>query len=133
MVVENNHGYTSPFSTVLGFGSTGGLSRVEQRDGECRVAWTNDADAPSAVPVVSWANGLLYTWTKRSTLWGVAAWYLTAIDVHTGSTAFSVRSGIGTLHDNHHGAVVLGPDGSAYVGTLGGLVRVRDLERKSKE
>ncbi|WP_101523241.1 hypothetical protein [Nocardioides houyundeii] len=133
VVVENNHDYDSPLSTALGFGTSPGLARVDERDGQCRVVWTNDSVAPSAVPVVSWANGLLYTWTKRPNLWGVAAWYLTAIDVHSGHTAFSVRSGTGALHDNHHSGLVLGADGSAYVGTLGGLVRVRDYQRKSED
>ena len=28
--------------------------------------------------------------------------------------------------NNHYSAVTLGPDGSAYIATLGGMVRVRD-------
>ena len=58
--------------------------------------------------------------------WGVSAWYLTAIDVRTGRTAFSVRTGLGTLMNNHYSAITLAPDGSAYVATLAGMVRVRD-------
>jgi hypothetical protein len=37
-----------------------------------------------------------------------------------------VRTGTGTLFNNHYAAVTLGPDGSAYVATLGGMVRIRD-------
>jgi len=39
-----------------------------------------------------------------------------------------VRTGIGTLFNNHYSAVTLAPDGSAYVATLAGLVRIRDRE-----
>ena len=81
---------------------------------------------PRTLPKVSLANGLLYAYTKRPTWWGVAAWYLTAVDVRTGRTAFSVRTGLGTLMNNHYAAVTLAPDGSAYIATLGGMVRVRD-------
>ena len=72
------------------------------------------------------ATGLLYTWTKPHSWWGADAWYLTAIDVRTGRTAFRVRAGLGWLRDSSYGPVTLAPDGTAYVGTLGGLVRVRD-------
>ena len=65
--------------------------------------------------------------TRRGRAGGASrAWYLTAIDARTGKTAFSVRTGTGTLFNNHYAAVTLGPDGSAYIATLGGMVRVRD-------
>ncbi len=126
VIVENNHGYTSPLSTVLGFGTSPGFARVDVVDEECEVAWTSDLNAPTSVAKVSLETGLLYAYTKRSTIWGVSAWYLTAIDVHTGRHAFSVRTGTGTLMNNHYAAVTLGPDGSAYIATLAGMVRVRD-------
>ena len=50
-------------------------------------------------------------------------WYLTAIDARTGETAFSVRTGTGTMSNNHYAAVTLAPDGSAYIATLAGIVR----------
>lgn len=133
VIVENNHGYSSPRTTMLGFTSSPGLARVDHADGECSVAWTNDEVAPSALPTVSWQTGLLYTWTKKPSWWGVSGWYLTAIDAHTGRTAFSVRAGTGTLYNNHYSAVTLGPEGGAYVGVVGGLVRVRDVVREKKD
>ena len=30
--------------------------------------------------------------------------------------------------NNHYAAITLGPDGSAYIATLGGMVRVKDRE-----
>ncbi|WP_127479482.1 hypothetical protein [Nocardioides pantholopis] len=126
VVVENNHGYGGPVRTLLGRTTSPGLARVDHRDGACTVAWTSPEVAPSAAAKVSLATGLLYTWTKPRSWWGVDAWYLTAIDARTGRTRFSVRAGLGALRDNHGAAVTLGPDGSAYVATLGGMVRVRD-------
>ena len=37
-------------------------------------------------------------------------------------------AGLGTLTNNHYSAVTLAPDGSAYVATLAGMVRVRDSD-----
>ena len=126
VVVSNNHGYAGPLATVLGRTTTGGLARVDVTGGECSVRWTSSAVAPSATPALSGATGLLYTWTKPHSWWGADAWYLTAIDVRTGRTAFGVRTGLGWWRDSSYGSVTLAPDGTAFVGTLGGLVRVRD-------
>jgi hypothetical protein len=126
VVAENNYGYAGPMSTLLGRATSSGIARVDLDGDRCRVAWTSHEIAPTSVPKVSLANGLLYAYTKRPTWWGVSAWYLTALDVRTGRTAFSVRTGLGILMNNHYSAVTLAPDGSAYVATLGGMVRVRD-------
>lgn len=125
VVVENNHGYGLVRST-LGRASAPGLARVDvARDG-CRLAWTSDELAPSSVPKASAATGLLYAYTLRTSPWLVDAWYVTAIDVATGETAWSVRTGTGLLSNNHYAAITIAPDGALYVATLGGLVRVRD-------
>lgn len=126
VVVENNYGYASPFSTVLGRSTTGGLARVDVDDGRCSVAWTSDEIAPTSVAKASLATGLVYAYTKRRSAWGAAAWYLTALDARTGATAWSVRTGLGMAFNNHYAAITLAPDGSAYVATLAGMVRVRD-------
>ena len=128
VVVENNYGYTAPWSTVVGRATPGGLARVDAdlATGECTVGWESDVVAPTSVAKVSLATGLVYAYTTEPSWWGVSAWYLTALDARTGRTAWSVRTGTGTLFNNHYSAVTLGPDGSAYVATLGGMVRVRD-------
>jgi len=128
VVVENNYGYDGPWSTVLGRAPTGGLARVDAEGGDCSVAWTSDEVAPTSVAKVSLANGLVYACTTRSSRWGVSAWYLTAIDARSGRTVFSVRTGTGSMFNNHYSAVTLGPEGSAYVPTLAGMVRVRDRD-----
>jgi hypothetical protein len=123
VLVQNVDGYDGPQSTILGRTTPGGIARVLP---DCDVAWTADVDAPSGAPAVAPEAGLAYAYTKRHSWLGVNAWYLTALDLRTGRTVFSVRTGLGVLRDNHHGEVALGPDASAYVPVLGGLVRVHD-------
>jgi outer membrane protein assembly factor BamB len=126
-VVQDSDGYAGPLSTILGR-TTGGVSRVDVADGTCATTWSADVDAPSGAPAVSLPAGLVYAYTKRHSWLGVDAWYLTALDLRTGRAVWSVRTGLGVLRDNHRGEVALGPDGSAYVPVLGGLVRVHDRE-----
>jgi hypothetical protein len=128
VVVENNRGYSGPLSTALGRTTQPGLARVDVAGGRCVVRWTSAESAPSSVSKLSLANGLVYAYTKRHSWWGANAWYLTGIDARTGRTVFAVRTGLGALMDNDHSAVTLARDGSAYVATLGGLVRVRDRD-----
>ena len=52
----------------------------------------------------------------------------TSSSAATGDTVFTVRTGTGTMFNNHYSAVTLAPDGSLYVATLAGMVRVRDGE-----
>lgn len=126
VVVANNEGYSTPRSTLLGFTTQAGIARVDLVDGGCVVRWTSDAVSPSAGVVVSRPNGLLYAWTKRPSLTGVSAWYLTGVDAESGRSRWGVRTGTGLLAGNDGSQVLLGADGSAYLGTLAGLVRVHD-------
>ena len=54
------------------------------------------------------------------------AWYLTALDFASGRTVYKRLGGEGLGFNNNYAPVTLGPDGTAYVGTLGGLVALRD-------
>lgn len=128
LVVTNNYGYAGPVQTVGGSITAPGIERVDiDRDGSgCHVAWRNDTErSPSAVPKLSLANGLVYVVTRERSLL-VDSWYLTAIDFRTGRVVFQQRYGTGLGHNVNYAPVSLGPDGAAYVGVLGGLVRVAD-------
>lgn len=84
--------------------------------------------SPSAVPKTSAANGLIYLYTRdEGNPDDLHAWYFTAIDFETGALVYKQLTGVGWKFNNHYGSITLGPDGSAYVGMMGGLVRVRDL------
>ena len=127
LIVENNYGYTGPTTTSNGASTTAGLERVDiNADGNgCSLVWHSDERAPTVVPKLSLATGLVYTYTKDA---GDAAdpWYLTALDFATGETKWKQLAGTGTYFNNNYAPVSIGPDGSAYVGTLGGLVKLRD-------
>ena len=134
LVAENNYGY-SVASTMNGGVTAPGLARVDvvkkkgrrgkrKRRFRCRTAWTSDERAPSVVPKLSLANGLVYTYTKPPRSDGLDAWYLTALDFRSGRTVFRRLAGTGFGFNNNYAPVTLGPDGTAYVGVLGGLVEL---------
>src|SRR3954453_21335840 len=125
-IAENNYGYSGPSSTEQGGTTTPGLERVDvDSKGRCHKVWHSDEIAPSVVPKLSLANGLVYTYTKPA---GEEKdpWYLTALDFPTGRTVFKAEAGQGLGFKNNYAPVTIGPDGTAYVGTLGVLVALRD-------
>lgn len=126
VVVTSTAGSSSVRRTALGRTTPGGLARVDAADGTCDLTWKSELSAPGGGLAVSSESGLAYVVTKPRSLLGVAAWYLTALDVRTGRTRWSVRTGIGALLAPGAAPVTLGPDGAAYLATRGGLVRVRD-------
>jgi hypothetical protein len=129
LIVENNYGYTFPTATMDGRSTTPGIVRVDMdSDGEgCHRVWRSEERAPSVVPKLSLGNGLVYTYTKPEDLEnGVDSWYLTALDFRTGRTVYKRLAGTGLGFNNNYAPVSIGPDGTAYVGVLGGLVLLRD-------
>ncbi len=128
LVVENNYGYTGPTTTNGGGTTTPGITRVNlDRDGKgCHVAWHSKVIAPSVVPKLSLGAGLVYTYTKPAGTGNDDPWYLTALDYRTGRTVWRRLAGTGLGYNNNYAPVTIGPDGSAYVGVLGGLTRFVD-------
>jgi hypothetical protein len=143
LIAENNYGYAGPAPSggMRSADTTPGLVRVDvdYRRGGCHVAWSNTtARVPSLVSKVSLRTGLLYGYTHPAAselpwqgpaLPGQVApdsWFLTAFDARTGRQVWSQLVGSGLGYNNNYAPVSLGPDGVAYVGTLGGLVRIAD-------
>ncbi|MEA2438193.1 MAG: hypothetical protein QOF65_2749 [Thermoleophilaceae bacterium] len=125
-VVENNYGYSNPSATEQGRTTTPGLERVDVASGgACKKVWHSNEIAPSVVPKLSLANGIVYTYTKPA---GERSdpWYLTALDFRSGKTLFKFKAGSGLGFNNHYAPVTIGPDGTAYVGSLGGIIALRD-------
>ncbi len=125
VIVENNFGYTGPATTMNGGSTAPGIARVKVGRTSCGTMWTSAETAPTSVPKASLANGLLYVYAKAA---GTTEdpWYFTAIDVHTGRTAYRRLTGTGTQWNNHYAAIYLGPDRAAYIATLAGVVRLQD-------
>jgi hypothetical protein len=134
IVAENNYGYTGPSATMDGATTTPGLERVDVDPAgrNCRSVWRSNEVAPSVVPKLSAATGLVYTYTKPAREDETDAWYLTALDFCTGRTVYRRLAGTGFGYNNNYAPVTLGPDGTAYVGVLGGLVAIRDGEQPAQ-
>jgi hypothetical protein len=128
IVVENNFGYTGPTTTMKGASTAPGIERVDINRGGtgCSPVWYSPERAPSAVPKLSLANGLVYAYTKPPRSDEVDAWYLTAISFRSGKTVYQRLAGTGLGFNSNYAPVTIGPDETAYVGVLGGLVLLRD-------
>jgi hypothetical protein len=128
LIVENNYGYSGIAATEQGATTSPGIERVDLNDTGtgCRKVWHSEERAPSVVPKLSLTNGLVYTYTKPPNADGTDAWYFTAIDFKTGATVYKRLAGTGLGFNNNYAPVSIGPEGSAYVGALGGLVRLWD-------
>ena len=80
------------------------------------------------MPKISLANGLVYLYTYERLPSGGYAWHLTALDVATGQTVFRTPTGAGLTYTDFGAPITLGPDGrTVYIGTMGGMTRIRDL------
>jgi hypothetical protein len=139
LIAENNYGYQISAGDLGGGTTVAGLTRIDvvkkkpkkgrkggKRKGRpkfrCRTAWTSNERAPSVVPKLSLDNGLVYTYTRPPRSDGIDAWYLTTLDFRTGRTVYRRLAGTGFGFNNNYAPVTLGPDGTAYVGVLGGVV-----------
>jgi hypothetical protein len=138
LIVENNYGYRISASSLSGGITEPGLTRIDvvkkkkkAKKGRkrkrppkfrCRQVWLSVERAPSVVPKLSLHNGLVYTYTHPARSDGIDAWYLTALDFRTGRTIYRRLAGTGFGFNNNYAPVTLGPDGTAYVGVLGGVV-----------
>jgi hypothetical protein len=127
LIVENNYGYTSPLNTEFGGLTKPGFARVDiDADGTgCHLVWTNlTIAAPTVVPKLSLATGLVYAYTKTRAL--TDPWYWTALDFRTGAVVWRSLAGAGLGFNNNYAGITLGPTGTAYLGTLGGIIAMRD-------
>jgi hypothetical protein len=124
-VIENNYGYQGPQSLQGGQVSAPGFARIEMnRNGRgCRRGWTTYAvSAPSVVSKLSLANGLIYTYTTDSR----GDWYWTALSYRTGKTVYQQYAGSGLGFNNNYAGIAIGRNHTEYLGTLGGIVALRD-------
>lgn len=131
IIVENNFGYKAATKdTTHGRTTKPGMARIDLDAGSpngCRIVWSNEAvSIPSVISKMSLGNGLIYTYTKPRGPATTDAWYFTAIDFRSGQVAYKQLAGTGILYNNHYAGVSIGPDGTLYVGALGGVVALRD-------
>ncbi|WP_445147851.1 hypothetical protein [Baekduia sp. Peel2402] len=129
LFVENNYGYQDPFGANSGALTTAGFARVDvaANGKSCKKVWTStDVQAPTVVPKLSTKSGLIYTYERLPAPAGEQPYFWTAIDARTGKTAWKRYAGSGLSFNNNYAGIALGPDGSAYLGVIGGIARLRD-------
>jgi hypothetical protein len=129
LIVENNYGYDMFPTMQFGRTSEPGITRIDLNDdgNGCHLVWESHEISQTTVPKLSLGNGLVYLYTKEphAGRW-VDAYYLTAVDFRTGATVYKILTGTGFGYDNNWAPITLGPDGAAYVGTVRGLIAIRD-------
>jgi hypothetical protein len=124
LIVENNYGYRDPFGPQAGNITETGLARIDvrRRGRGCRKRWINrTVRAPSVVPKLSTATQLVYTYAQTLGPGDSQTWSWVAISARTGRTVFTKEAGAGLLANNNYAGIALGPDGTAYLGTIGGI------------
>ena len=129
LIVENNYGYQDPFGPNSGAVTQPGFARVHiNRNGRgCRKVWTNDdVRAPTVVPKVSTKTGLVYAYARPPDPSGSQGYYWTAINFHNGKTVWQQYAGSGLVYNNNYAGLAIGPDGTAYLGVIGGILALRD-------
>ncbi|NOZ84663.1 MAG: hypothetical protein GXP49_00050 [Deltaproteobacteria bacterium] len=135
VIIDNNYGIDR--ASVLKPGRcwmnhVGNLARVDMLpDGKggftCRQVWRSREKSSQVLPKVSLLNGLLYVYTyKYVEEAGDYRFFFTAIDAGTGETRFKIPTGIGLDYANFGPPMAISPDGTAYLGTMKGLLSIRD-------
>ncbi len=134
VIVDNNYGIER--DNIMGAGGAwenhvGGLLRLDLiPDGSgsysCTQVWRSPEKSSQVLPKLSLANGLLYVYTYQRLPDDEYTWFLTALDFETGQTVFSTPTGAGLDYANFGQPLTLGPAGTAYLGTMGGLLMIRD-------
>ncbi len=132
VIVENNYGLLRQnFSRPGGIAvdSVGGMVRLDLLpDGSGGYAvhevWSSPVNSPSTVPKISLTSGLLFLHTYDR----FHGYFFTALDFETGEMVYRVPTGFGILQADLGAPITLSPeDGVAYMGILGGLLRIADM------
>jgi hypothetical protein len=126
LIAENNYGYVDPFDPAnAGTLTTPGLARVDvNKNGNgCKKVWTNTSvAAPSVVPKYSAKTGLIYAYSQTAGATPTTTqWSWVGINARTGKTAFTVPAGSDITANNNYAGLAIGPTGTAYLGTVGGI------------
>ena len=81
----------------------------------------HEAEVGGAV-AAALATGLVYTYTVDSS----NDWYWTALDFRTGKVVYKSYAGTGIGYNNNYAGISISPSGAEYLGSLSGIVSMRD-------
>ncbi len=98
-----------------------GLERIawDPATRTCQTVWANpDIAIPNGIPTMSVATGLIYGIGARQ-----GVWTLEGVDWETGQVELTVPTTALPMSNSVYAATTIGPDGSVWTGTFGGLTR----------
>jgi hypothetical protein len=137
VVLENNAGYGGPFGDPLLVEA--GLTKITVKDdySGCVENWYNRSVKAQTTPRLSTETGLIYSYSVKAgtPIFGFIptfGWYFTSIAWDTGEVVNEVWVGSGPFWNNVLDPVTLAPDGTAYAGTLSGIMAIRDCKSFKK-
>jgi hypothetical protein len=124
MIAENNYGYNDP-SSVEGKVTAPGFVRIDldANGNGCHRVWRNTTESsPTVVAKLALADGLVYTYTTDAQ----GHWYWTTLDYRTGKVVYKVLAGTGFGYNNNYAGVSISASGTEYLGTVSGIIALRD-------
>jgi hypothetical protein len=137
VVLENNAGYGGPFGDPLLVEA--GLTKITVKNdySGCVENWYNRSIKAQTTPRLSTETGLIYSYSVKAgtPIFGFIptfGWYFTSIAWDTGEVINEVWVGSGPFWNNVLDPVTLAPDGTAYAGTLSGIMAIRDCKSFKK-
>ena len=129
LVVENNAGHDVFPATALRNTEPGGAARVDlgtRADGR-RVVRESREISQTTAPKLSLANGLVHLYTALAAMPPrIDAHYLNAFDVRTGAALHRAWTDMRLSYDYPCAPASIGPDGTACLESIPGLLAVRD-------
>ena len=131
LLFVNNGGYAGPFSPARETDT--GMERyrvVRNQSGtvtDYETVWKNDASIANSAQL-STASGVVWGYGADVDIADTDHFYLVAHSWETGDEIFRAYVGDETQFDPFTGQVHLHPDGTMYIGTLNGVVMMRDVE-----
>lgn len=136
IILENNAGFKSAYEQTDWNAVAGGVVRVDVRADEsgCDIVWTSPIKVPSVVPKLSAATGIAYVYSFDLVTGDdgkpTRDWSIVGLDFRTGRQVIKIPTGRGRKFDNNWASMSIAPNGDFYAGMTGGLVQVRQRQKK---
>ena len=129
LIVENNYGYQDPFGPDTDYLTEPGFARVDVKKTAAAASCAGPTPTPARRPVVpklSTETGLIYVYTLPPDPTAPRATTGPRSTFAPARRSWSKYAGSGLAYNNNYAGLALGPDGTAYLGVIGGMIALRD-------